>query len=208
MPVVSFCSLVPEYLLHQESKSDSKCVQSPPENSLGQTVKYRIFNIDCSSEPDKERYPVCRNVLPHVRDPLLKFRNRNQNCDVSRLLRNGDENFYRLSMKYPSVYSVEEKTPTIPRSRNTQQKDSQTGGSLECKLPVWPQHHPEVTRYHSFRTVPLKLVKSEKRSSMAGSVVGNLHKDVLALPGEIGNPFHLPLASNNMRVLQRLKLHQ
>ncbi|KAM4662635.1 uncharacterized protein O3C94_011078 isoform 2-T2 [Discoglossus pictus] len=162
MPVASFCSLVPEYLLRQREKTDSELVRSPPGGRQERTTKWTVINIECSRESNKERNTISRSPLHPIRDPLLRLRNRNQTWDVTDVLRNRVEKLYRFSTKYPMITNGEEKTKLAPVSKIPPLKNSiipLAVGPLDGRQQTWTPLHSELSQQHNFQNLEIKIGK-------------------------------------------------
>ncbi|XP_053329146.1 uncharacterized protein LOC128503147 [Spea bombifrons] len=197
-PVASVHCLEPGYLLYQRAKTETELVRPTRKERQGQQVH------ECELETESQR-----RTLEPLRDPLLKSRHRNLKLrawNITQSLKNGEEKTHG-SWNCPGISAEEEKPHPAPLAKNALLKDgpfSQTAGPFAVRHQPVSQFHAELSRIHNLQKVEKKLRKPFKGQRIEGPLSGHFHKDVLALIGESGVTFRLPLAPSNSLLPQRV----
>ncbi|KAM8934339.1 uncharacterized protein RCH25_004797 [Pelodytes ibericus] len=203
MPVASLLSLAPEYPQQQRAKTE---LVKPMQ--WGKRDRHGAENF---RESDKDNTLCRRKILQPVRDPLLRFRCRNLiPGDLTEALRSPEGKMGTSYGKCPAICTEDEKVHLSPMYKDSLRKNircAKPDGLLEMKYQTVPQFHSELSRIHSFQKIERKVRKPLKAQRMGESLVDYYKKDILALVGQSGVMFRLPLASQDALTPQRVSAH-
>ncbi|XP_063289037.1 uncharacterized protein LOC134573306 isoform X1 [Pelobates fuscus] len=205
LPVASLQSLVPEHLLLHQAKMEAELVQS----TFGHRQEQKIH--ECPPTSDKEKSLCRRKTLQPLKDPTLRFRHQNLRVsawDITGALKSAEGRRHSFSGRSSRTSSEEEKIRPVNISFLCKDRlFSKPGGALDFRHQSVPQFHSELSRIRSFQQMERKARKPFKGHRIGGSLPEPFHRDIMALVGESGITFRLPLALNDSLTQQKVKQH-
>ncbi|XP_018088011.1 uncharacterized protein LOC108699880 isoform X2 [Xenopus laevis] len=192
VPVASLCSLTPESLLLQRAKTDIDLTWHPLTNAQDKGMREDLGEVNKDMSQ--------RKTLQAIRDPLLRFRNRNQahnSWESTGSLKAGEGTLHRSGA--PTT-NTEEKSRQKLEAKSPMSKDvlvAQLDGLLNSSHPAFSRLSQEPDQQQNLGRKPVKSVKGYR---IRGCLPENIQKGTLALVGYAGTGVPRPLAQHNQLI--------